>query len=177
MRVAGRTLVVIGAGSGIGRAVALEAVRRGARVAAADRDPVALRETARQVVAPQQLSTHVVDVTDRLDVEALPGAVIERWGRVDGVVDDAGTLFRTFLPLLRNRPEAHLVHGAGTGALHTGTTVRVTAVIPADTVLSGDEAYRAACVLLDAMERNAGRVRLGAGRWWHRTRRSSRASA
>ena len=36
MKVAGKVLVVTGAGSGIGRAVALEALRRGARVAAAD---------------------------------------------------------------------------------------------------------------------------------------------
>ncbi|GAA4600783.1 NAD(P)-dependent dehydrogenase (short-subunit alcohol dehydrogenase family) [Actinoplanes octamycinicus] len=177
MRVAGRTLVVIGAGSDIGRAVALEAVRRGARVAAADRDPVALGETARQVVAPQQLSTHPVDATDRLDIEALPAAVIERWGRVDGVIDHAGTLYRAFLPLLRTRPEAHLVHPAAAGTAQTGAGIRVTVVLPGGPERSADEAYRAACDLLDAMERNAGRVRLGADRWWERLSRSSRRTA
>jgi nucleoside-diphosphate-sugar epimerase len=179
MRVASRTLVVIGAGSGVGRAVALEAVRRGARVAATDRDPVALHETARRVVAPQQLSTHPVDVTDRLAIEELPAAVIERWGAVDGVIDCAGTLFRTFLPLLRNRPEAHLVHGASTGALRIGANVRVTAVVVPDEDLAGDPAYRAALDLLDGMERNAGRVPIGAVSRWEslraRTRRTSRS--
>ncbi|WIM98483.1 SDR family NAD(P)-dependent oxidoreductase [Actinoplanes oblitus] len=177
MRVAGRTLVVIGAGGGLGRAVALEAVRRGARVAAADSDPVALRETARQVVAPQQLSTHPVRVTDRRDVEALPAAVIERWGRVDGVIDDAGTLFRSFLPLLRNRPEAHLVHLAATGVPHVGGNIRVTVLVPAGPEPAGDEAYRAACDLLDGMERNASRVRLGAARWWDRVSKAPRRTA
>src|SRR5690349_1863472 len=79
MKVAGKTLVVTGAGSGIGRAVTLEAVRRGARVAAVDLNPATLAETAHQVVAPQMLSAHELDLTDRAAVEALPGAVVERW--------------------------------------------------------------------------------------------------
>src|SRR5690349_7925395 len=90
MNVAGKTLVVTGAGSGIGRAVTLEAIRRGARVAAADQHPGTLKETAHQVVAPLLLSTHLVDVTDRAAVEELPAAVIERWGGVDGLIHCAG---------------------------------------------------------------------------------------
>ena len=46
MKVSGKVLVVTGAGSGIGRAVALEALKRGARVAAVDLNAETLDETA-----------------------------------------------------------------------------------------------------------------------------------
>ena len=46
MKLAGKVLVVTGAGSGIGRAVTLEAVRRRARVAAVDLNATTLEETA-----------------------------------------------------------------------------------------------------------------------------------
>ena len=46
MKLAGKVLVVTGAGSGIGRAVTLEAVRRGARVAAVDLNSTTVEETA-----------------------------------------------------------------------------------------------------------------------------------
>ncbi|WP_203824955.1 SDR family NAD(P)-dependent oxidoreductase [Actinoplanes palleronii] len=171
MKVAGKTLVVTGAGSGIGRAVTLEAVRRGARVAAVDLNPATLAETAHQVVAPQMLSAHELDLTDRAAVEALPGAVVERWAAVDGVIHCAGTfgheaalqLATTFHPVLRHRSEAHLVDISRTGSaapgaakadakqltesLRTefaGTSVRVTVVFAGDlTGSSADPAEQA----------------------------------
>ena len=45
MKLAGKVLVVTGAGSGIGRAITLEAVRRRARVAAVDLNATTLKET------------------------------------------------------------------------------------------------------------------------------------
>lgn len=184
MRVAGKTLVVTGAGSVLGRAVTLEAIRRGARVAAVDADPEALTETARQVVAPLLLSTHVADPADAADVEALPPVVIARWKAVDGVIDCAGAsepVLRTFLPLLRARREAHLVTVAdpagfppGPGqtvrdaakaaakrftAEHAGTGVHVTMVFPADEAATAP--YRAARDVLDGMARDSYRVLVG----------------
>ncbi|GIE99373.1 SDR family oxidoreductase [Paractinoplanes rishiriensis] len=141
MKVAGKVLVVTGAGSGIGRAVAQEAVRRGARVAAVDLNPATLAETA--AVAEHALSAHELNVTDRAAVESLPAAVTARWGTVDGVIHCAGiiqpfarlkdldydaidrvfavnwsgTLYLTkaFLPLLLDRPEGHIVNVASMG--------------------------------------------------------------
>lgn len=177
MRVAGKTLVVTGAGSELGRAVTLEAIRRGARVAAVDADPEALTETARQVVAPLLLSTHVADVTDPAQVAALPPVVIERWSAVDGVIHCAGArepVVRTFLPLLSARQEAHLVSvgdpGAEPGSARTaakrftesvraGGNVHVAMVFPA--VDAGGGPYQAARDLLDGMARDAYRVVVG----------------
>ncbi|WP_436521239.1 SDR family NAD(P)-dependent oxidoreductase [Actinoplanes sp. HUAS TT8] len=179
MRVAGKTLVVTGAGSELGRAVTLEAIRRGARVAAVDADPDALTETARQVVAPLLLSTHLADVTDAAEVEALPPAVIERWSAVDGVIHCAGAgeqVVRTFLPLLGARREAHLVSIGDSRALppepdaakaaakrftsaHAGTNVLVAMVFPVDDAVAAP--YRAARDVLDGMARDSYRVLVG----------------
>jgi len=143
MQIDGKVLVVTGAGNGVGRAVTLEALRRGARVAAVDISDAGLRETSDLAVAGEHLSTHRVDVTDRAAVAALPAAVLERFGSVDGLVhlaaiiqpfekvkdlEDAtiervmnvnwwGTvnLDRAFLPVLLERPEACLVNTSSMG--------------------------------------------------------------
>ena len=60
----GKVVVITGAGSGIGRASALNAARQGAVLALTDWDEVGLVETAQQV----QTSTHREVRTDKLDV-------------------------------------------------------------------------------------------------------------
>jgi NAD(P)-dependent dehydrogenase (short-subunit alcohol dehydrogenase family) len=92
MRVAGRVIVVTGAGSGIGRAVALEALRRGATVAAVDRNETTLEETAALAVAGDRLATYPLDITDKAAVAALPARVAERFGAVDGLIHCAGII-------------------------------------------------------------------------------------
>ena len=143
MKVSGKVFAITGAGSGIGRAVTLEAIRRGARVAAIDVNPATLEETAKLASAGDRLSTHVVDITDREAVNSLPEAIAARHGAVDGLIhlagiiqpfaklndlDDAaiervfainwwGTLYLTkaFLPVLLGRPEGHIVNTSSMG--------------------------------------------------------------
>jgi NAD(P)-dependent dehydrogenase (short-subunit alcohol dehydrogenase family) len=87
MKVANEILVVTGAGSGIGREVVFQALRRGAKVAACDINAATLEDTQRpsRPRPTDRLSTHPLDVADREAVEALPGAVIAlrggRWAR------------------------------------------------------------------------------------------------
>ena len=92
MKLAGKVLVVTGAGSGIARAVTLEAVRRGARVAAVDLNGTTLAETTTLAAADGVVSTHVLNITDRAAVEALPEQVIAQQGAVDGLVHCAGII-------------------------------------------------------------------------------------
>jgi NAD(P)-dependent dehydrogenase (short-subunit alcohol dehydrogenase family) len=86
MKVADKVLVVTGGGNGVGRAVTLEALRRGARVAAVDISQAGLDETARLAAAGDRLSTHALDITDKAAVAALPGDVVRRFGAVDGLI-------------------------------------------------------------------------------------------
>ncbi|SFB45998.1 NADP-dependent 3-hydroxy acid dehydrogenase YdfG [Amycolatopsis marina] len=89
---AGRVAVVTGAGSGIGREVAVALLGQGWRVALAGRREAALRDTADAV--PESASSALVaptDVTEDDSVAALFAAVRERWGRLDLLVNNAGT--------------------------------------------------------------------------------------
>jgi short-subunit dehydrogenase len=73
--------------------VVLGLLRRGARVAAADFSETGLVETVRVAAAPAgKLSTHVLNVTDRKAVLALPEAVIKAHGQVDGLLNIAGII-------------------------------------------------------------------------------------
>ncbi len=69
MNLSNKVFVVIGAGNGIGRQVALELVRRGGRVAAADVNSEGLEQTRNLADSDAHISTHVVDVTDQQAVE------------------------------------------------------------------------------------------------------------
>jgi NAD(P)-dependent dehydrogenase (short-subunit alcohol dehydrogenase family) len=143
MRVAGKVVVVTGAGSGMGREVSRELLRRGARVAGVDVRPEGLEGTVQLAAAGDRLSTHVCDITDRAAVEALPDAVLRAHGSVDAVINNAGIIqpfvtiealdyaviervlnvnlwgtihmVKTFLPLLRERPVAHLANVSSMG--------------------------------------------------------------
>lgn len=143
MEIRDRVFVVTGGASGIGREVVIALLGRGARVAAVDIREEAL-DALRPLAGEDRLSTHVVDLADSAAVEALADAVVATHGQVDGVLNVAGILQRfvpftdlpraemervmavnfwgvvsmcsTFVPLLRERPEAALVNVASMGA-------------------------------------------------------------
>src|SRR5690625_7355308 len=85
MQIANKTFVVTGAGNGIGREVALELLRRGARVAGVDISGAALTETAALAGASDRFSEHAVDLSDRERGAELPDAVAAAHGAVDGL--------------------------------------------------------------------------------------------
>ncbi|MFF3325894.1 SDR family oxidoreductase [Streptomyces sp. NPDC002889] len=82
--------VVTGAGSGIGRSVAL-ALADGWSLALAGRRAQALEETAELAGPDAQVLCVPTDVTDPEAVSALFAAVVERYGRVDFLFNNAGT--------------------------------------------------------------------------------------
>jgi NAD(P)-dependent dehydrogenase (short-subunit alcohol dehydrogenase family) len=133
-----RVAVITGAGSGIGRALALLLAQHGCRVAAADINEDSAAETAaivRHHGVPA--SAHQLDVADKNAMQAFPGQVIDQFGAVHIVVNNAGVtvaatveehsiedyewlmginfwgvLYGTkfFLPHLRQVDEAHIVN-------------------------------------------------------------------
>ncbi|MHA4777828.1 SDR family oxidoreductase [Streptomyces sp. MSC1_001] len=82
--------VVTGAGSGIGRSVALALAAAGWSVALAGRRAEALEETAAAAASPDVLCVPT-DVTSAEQVTALFAAVRDRYGRVDLLFNNAGT--------------------------------------------------------------------------------------
>lgn len=133
-----RVIVITGAGSGIGRALALNLAERGAKLAISDIKEETVAETAklcerftRDVLVTQ------LDVADKAAMQAYPQKVIQRFGAVHAIINNAGVavaatveetsiedfewlmginwwgvLYGTkfFLPHLRTVDEAHIVN-------------------------------------------------------------------
>lgn len=146
MQVRGKTIVVTGGGSGIGRQLVLELNRRGAFVVAADIRQEGLDETVRLAGAGARddIAAVIADVTDRSAVDALAAAAVDAFGVVDGYISNAGIIqpfvklvdldydaidrvidvnlygaihmAKTFVPLLLERPVAHLANVSSMGA-------------------------------------------------------------
>jgi NAD(P)-dependent dehydrogenase (short-subunit alcohol dehydrogenase family) len=138
MKIEGRTAVITGAGSGIGRAIALALARRGGHLALADVNAAGLAETE-ALARPHgvRVTGHHLDVADAAAVAALPAAVLDAHGGVQMVFNNAGValggtfeqvseadfewlmninfygvvrMTRAFLPLLRAAEEARIVN-------------------------------------------------------------------
>ena len=145
MELQGKVVVVTGAGSGMGREISLELVRRQAKVALVDFRKETLAETVKLVKAlGGQCSSHVLDVSDAKAVLALPAAVRKSLGEADVLINNAGIiqpfvkvneltledahhvmnvnftgplmLTKAFLPSLMARPVAHILNVSSMGA-------------------------------------------------------------
>jgi NAD(P)-dependent dehydrogenase (short-subunit alcohol dehydrogenase family) len=138
MKLKDRVAVLSGAGSGIGRAIALALAARGCHLALVDIDDVGLARTSDEVSAlGARVSRHHADVASRQAVAALPQAATAAHGRVDLLVNNAGVatggtfemvseadfdwlmeinfhglvrMTRAFLPLLKASDDARIVN-------------------------------------------------------------------
>jgi short-subunit dehydrogenase len=144
MQVSNKIIVVTGAGSGIGRELTVQLLKKQAKVAGVDINLNALLETQKIAnVGQDKFKAFELNITDKEKVEALPNDVILHFGAVDGIINNAGiiqhfipvnelgydeinrvfnvnffgTLFLTkaFLPHFLQRPEAHIVNISSMG--------------------------------------------------------------
>ena len=91
---AGKVAVVTGAGSGIGKALAVELARSGAGLAISDVDTEGLAQTEQQLKAiGTPVKTDRLDVTEREAFLAYADAVNEHFGKVNHIYNNAGIAF------------------------------------------------------------------------------------
>lgn len=140
----GKVVAITGAGSGIGRALAVALAERGCALALCDIDPDGLAGTTTRCQDGPHVTADVVDVSEWVAARQWARKVLADHGHVDVVVNNAGlgcvaTVADTsvedfqqvlgvdlwgvihgvkaFLPHLLERPEAHLVNVASVAAL------------------------------------------------------------
>jgi NADP-dependent 3-hydroxy acid dehydrogenase YdfG len=89
-----KAVVVTGASSGIGRAIALAFAAQGARLCLVGRDAARLDATAREAAASPQVLPFPTDLTAPGSVEALAEAARSTFGGVDVLVHSAGAYYR-----------------------------------------------------------------------------------
>ena len=104
MRLQDKSAVITGAASGIGRAIALKFAHEGAAVMAADLDSKAVTDLADEIEADGGSAIGIgADITKRVEIDAMVAAVIERFGCIDVLVNNAGS--RIIKPFLEHTEE------------------------------------------------------------------------
>jgi len=105
MELPGRTVIVTGAGSGIGRALALAFARHGAGVVCCARRFERLEETVRLIERDGGVGfAQRCDVTRREEVQTLVTAALERFGQIDVLFNNAGS-FQSIAGVAESDPD------------------------------------------------------------------------
>ncbi len=94
MRLQGKVAIITGAGQGLGRAYALRFVAEGAKVAIAEINDANAEQVAKEIEAGggEAIALHV-DVSDEASTQAMADATVEKWGRIDILLNNAGVFF------------------------------------------------------------------------------------
>lgn len=106
MKFEGKTVIVTGAGRGIGEAYALGFARERANVVVVDVVASRAESTAKEVEeAGGKSLVQAMDVSKKKDVDAMAEKTVERFGRIDALVNNAGVLFQE--PFLTSTEEQY----------------------------------------------------------------------
>jgi NAD(P)-dependent dehydrogenase (short-subunit alcohol dehydrogenase family) len=85
-----RVVLVTGGSTGLGRALCHRLIAEGAKVAFCGRDTDRLAEAEAALGVPERVAAVPADVSDVGDLERFVGTALERWDRIDGLVNNAG---------------------------------------------------------------------------------------
>lgn len=132
-----KVVVITGAASGIGQALAQQLSKDGAHLALSDVNMSGLEETRASLIGPGKVTLHSLDVADRSAWESYAETVANEHGQVDAIINNAGVALsetiekmsyedmewivginfwgvvygtKTFLPYLKQRPEAAIIN-------------------------------------------------------------------
>ena len=86
----GKVAAITGAGSGIGRSLAVMLTKEGCNVAISDLDSNGLEQTREMLSPSSRVSLHVVDVADRMQMETFASAANAEHGGVNMIFNNAG---------------------------------------------------------------------------------------
>ena len=133
----GKVVALTGAGSGIGRCLAIQLSQHGCHLSLSDIDDDGLKETKALLSQDINVTTHIVDVANREQVYAWAEDTVKAHGHVDCIINNAGVAImasieeidyedfnwvfnivfygvlygtKAFLPFLKERPDAHIVN-------------------------------------------------------------------
>lgn len=112
----GRTVVVTGGGSGIGRCTAHELAALGAAVAIVGRNADKLAAVEAEILADGgRVTTHIADIRDEEAVGGVVDAVLGEHGRIDGLFNNAGGQYRAPLDTISTKGFEAVVRNNLTG--------------------------------------------------------------
>ncbi len=100
-----RTVLITGAGSGIGRAASARFAAEGARLVLVDRNEQGLNETAATLPEGTEVTLRPVDISDENAVNALVDEVIASHGTIHALVNNAGIAGGDYAPVTGNSTE------------------------------------------------------------------------
>ena len=133
----GKVVALTGAGSGIGRALAVMLSKAGSKLALADINPDSLQETCDLLPDHTESYCQIIDVSDPEQVQSYADATAEHFGKVDLIINNAGVFLsqaiadlsikemkwlmdinfwgivygcKSFLPYLQQHKDAHIVN-------------------------------------------------------------------
>ncbi len=102
--IGGKTVLITGASSGIGKAAAIKAAEAGAKVLLVARTPEKLEETKVEITdAGGEAHIHRCDLSDISDIERMAAEVLDQHGKVDVLVNNAGRSIRRGVTLAYDR--------------------------------------------------------------------------
>ena len=102
MKLDGKTIIVTGSGTGIGKAIAKLCVNEGAQVVISDKDGKSAEETVEEL-GQEKTIAHIRDLTDEDCPTELIALAKERFGRIDGLVNNAA--FVTWSDIASTAPD------------------------------------------------------------------------
>ena len=127
----GKTAIITGGGTGIGKATAKEMLELGARVVIASRKPEHLEPTVAELRALGEIAALPCDIREPESVDKLVGAALDKLGRIDILVNNAGGQFPSPAQQLSPRGFEAVVRNNLLGTFNMTREVAVRAMIPA----------------------------------------------